>query len=313
MKVVLTGASGLLGRALVSSLRGDEHQVVRLVRRAPAAPDEAQWDPRGGGHTASGADTALSGALSGADAVIHLAGPGMGDRPWTPARKRLLLEDRVSATRTIAAAMAAADPRPRVLLSMSGIGIYGNPGEQVVTEDHPLGTGYVAQIAAAWEGATSVAADAGIRVVRLRTGVVLSASGGAFGRLLPIFRLGLGGRLGTGRQWWSWVALPDYVAAVRFLLEHEEIAGPVNITAPEPIRNADLTKAMGRVLHRPTVTFVPSFALKLPLRDFAEDLLGGQRAVPQRLIDARFSFAHPRFEPALRAVLTQQAHDATTS
>jgi uncharacterized protein (TIGR01777 family) len=295
MKVVLTGASGLLGRALVSSLRDDGHAAVRLVRRPPAAPDEAQWDPHSG-HV----DPA---ALPGADAVINLAGPGLGDRPWTPARKRMLLDDRVSATRTIAEAMAAAEPPPRVLLSMSGTGFYGTPGDQVVTEAAPQGDGYVAQIAAAWEQATAPAADAGIRVVRMRTGVVLSANGGAFGRLLPIFRLGLGGRLGSGRQWWSWVALPDYVSAVRFLLDHGEVDGPVNVTAPVPITNADLTKAMGRVLHRPTFTIAPGFALKLPLRDFAEDLLGGQRSVPQRLLDAGFDFEHPLFEPALRAVL----------
>jgi uncharacterized protein len=295
MKVVLTGSSGLLGRALVSSLRDDGHEVVRLVRRPPAAPDEARWDPSTG-HVEPA-------ALPGADAVINLAGPGLGDRPWTPARKRMLLDDRVSATRTITEAMAAAEPRPRVLLSMSGTGFYGTPGDQVLTEEAPQGDGYVAQIAASWEQATAPAADAGIRVVRMRTGVVLSANGGAFGRLLPIFRLGLGGRLGSGRQWWSWVALPDYVAAVRFLLDHEEIDGPVNVTAPVPITNADLTKAMGRVLHRPTFTIAPGFALKLPLRDFAEDLLGGQRSVPQRLLDAGFGFEHPSFEPALRAVL----------
>ena len=296
MKVILTGASGLLGQALVSSLRGGGREVMRLVRRPRRRPTRRSGIPAAG-HV----DPA---ALAGADAVIHLAGPGMGDRPWTPARKRLLLDDRVSATHTIAAAMAAAAPPPRVLLSMSGIGYYGNPGEQLLTEQAPKGDGYVAQIAAAWEDATAAAADAGIRVVRMRTGVVLSATGGAFGRLLPIFRLGLGGRLGTGRQWWSWVALPDYVAAVQFLLDHEEIDGPVNITAPDPIRNADLTSAMGRVLHRPTFTFVPGFALRLALRDFADDLLGGQRGVPRRLLDAGFTFEHPSFEPALRAVLT---------
>jgi uncharacterized protein (TIGR01777 family) len=295
MKVVLTGASGLLGRALASSLRDDGHEVVRLVRRPPAAPDEARWDPSTGDVEPA--------ALSGADAVINLAGPGLGDRPWTPARKRMLLDDRVNATRTITEAMAAAQPRPRVLLSMSGTGFYGTPGDQVMTEAAPQGEGYVAQIAASWEEATAPAADAGIRVVRMRTGVVLSANGGAFGRLLPIFRLGLGGRLGSGRQWWSWVALPDYVSAVRFLLDHDEIDGAVNVTAPVPITNADLTKAMGRVLHRPTFTIAPGFALKLPLRDFAEDLLGGQRSVPQRLLDAGFVFDHPSFEPALRALL----------
>jgi uncharacterized protein (TIGR01777 family) len=295
MKIVLTGASGLLGHALVSSLRGDAHEVVRLVRRPPSSADEAQWDPQSGFVEPT--------AMAGADAVINLAGPGLGDKPWTPARQRKLLEDRVSATRTISAAMVAAQPRPRVLLSMSGTGYYGGPGDAVVTEEAPQGDGYVAAIAAAWEQATSAASDAGIRVVRMRTGVVLSAKGGAFGRLLPIFRLGIGGRLGSGRQWWSWLALPDYVAAVRFLLEHDEIDGPVNVTSPEPIRNADLTKAMGRVLHRPTVTFVPGFALRLPLRDFADDLLAGQRAVPQKLLAAGFSFAQPNFEPALRELL----------
>jgi uncharacterized protein (TIGR01777 family) len=217
----------------------------------------------------------------------------------------MLLDDRVSATHTITEAMAAAHPQPRVLLSMSGTGFYGNPGEALVTEGAPQGEGYVAQIAAAWEEATAPASDAGIRVVRMRTGVVLSASGGAFGRLLPIFRLGIGGRLGSGRQWWSWVALPDYVAAVRFLLDHDDIDGAVNVTSPEPIRNADLTAAIGRVLHRPTFMVAPGFALRLPLRDFADDLLGGQRSVPQRLLDAGFTFEHPTFEPALRAALEE--------
>jgi uncharacterized protein (TIGR01777 family) len=295
MKVVLTGASGILGQALISSLRGDGHDVIRLVRREPAAPDQARWDPRGG--------DVQPGTLDGADAVINLAGPGLGDRPWTPARRRMLLDDRVSATRTLTTAMAAAAPRPRVLLSMSGADYYGSPGEQPHTEDAPQGDGYVAQIAAAWEQATTPAADAGIRVVRMRTGVVLSAKGGAFGRLLPIFRLGLGGRLGSGQQWWSWIALPDYVAAVRFLLDHTDIEGPVNVTSPEPIRNGDLTKAIGRVLHRPTIMVVPGFAMRLVLRDFAEALLGGQRSVPQRLLDAGFTFQHPSFEPALRALL----------
>ncbi|MGZ4615092.1 MAG: DUF1731 domain-containing protein, partial [Actinomycetes bacterium] len=164
-----------------------------------------------------------------------------------------------------------------------------------------------------WEDATEPARLAGIRVVTTRTAVVLSAEGGAFGRrLLPLFKLGLGGRLGSGRQWWSWVSIDDYVRAMRFLLEHEEIEGPVNISAPEPIRNADLTKAMGRVLHRPAIFWAPGFALKIPLRDFAEDLLGGQRVAPRRLLDAGFTFAHPSFEPALRAAL-HRPYDAATS
>jgi uncharacterized protein len=299
MKVVLTGSSGMLGQALLSSLRGDGHEGVRLVRRDPAAPDEQRWDPSTG-HV----ETA---ALLGADAVVNLAGPGLGDRPWTPAYRRTVLTARVEATRTIATAMAAADPRPRVLLSSSAVGYYGNPGDQVLTEDDPAGDTYLARIASSWEAATAPAQDAGIRVVTARAAVVVSADGGAFGRrLLPLFRLGLGGRLGSGRQWWSWVTLEDYVRAMRFLLEHDEIAGPVNISAPEPIRNGDLTKAMGRVLHRPTVFWAPGVALKLPLRDFAVDLLGGQRVVPRRLLDAGFSFEQPSFEPALRAVLDRR-------
>jgi uncharacterized protein (TIGR01777 family) len=305
MKVVLTGSSGLLGQALVASLRGDGHEAVRLVRRDPAAADERRWDPSTGHVEPS--------ALLGADAVINLAGPGLGDRPWTPAYRRTVLTSRVEATRTIATAMAAADPRPRALLSSSAVGYYGNPGDQVLEEDAPVGDTYLARIAAAWEAATQPAQDAGIRVVTTRTAVVVSAEGGAFGRrLLPLFKLGLGGRLGTGRQWWSWVTLDDYARAMRFLLEHDEIAGPVNISAPEPIRNGDLTKAMGRVLHRPTVFWAPGFVLKLPLGDFAKDLLGGQRVVPRRLLDAGFTFGQPTFEPALRAVL-EQPYDAATS
>ncbi|MGZ4640423.1 MAG: TIGR01777 family oxidoreductase [Actinomycetes bacterium] len=305
MKVVFTGASGLLGQSLVASLRQDGHEVVRLVRRDPSAPDESRWDPSTGYVDPT--------ALAGADAVVNMAGPGLGDRPWTPAYRRTVLTARVEATRTIATAMAAAEPRPRVLLSSSAIGYYGTPGEQVVDEDAPVGDTYLARIAAAWEDATEPARLAGIRVVTTRTAVVLSAEGGAFGRrLLPLFKLGLGGRLGSGRQWWSWVSIDDYVRAMRFLLEHEEIEGPVNISAPEPIRNADLTKAMGRVLHRPAIFWAPGFALKIPLRDFAEDLLGGQRVAPRRLLDAGFTFAHPSFEPALRAAL-HRPYDAATS
>lgn len=309
MRVVLTGSSGLLGGALGASLRGDGHDVVRLVRREPAAHDEFRWDPSSGA-----VDPA---ALAGAEAVVNLAGPGLGDRPWTPAYRRTVLTARVQATRTIATAMATsvgpADPRPRTLISSSAVGYYGNPGERVVDESDPPGTTYLARIASSWEDATAPAREAGIRVVTTRTAVVVSAAGGAFGRrLLPLFRLGLGGRVGSGQQWWSWVTLADYVSAVRFLLDDTAIEGPVNISAPEAIRNAELTAAMARVLHRPAILWAPGFALRLPLRDFAEDLLGGQRVAPLRLLDAGFSFAQPSFEPALRAVLSRP-YDATTS
>lgn len=297
MKIVLTGASGLLGPALLRSFRADGHDVLRLVRRPPAGPDEARWDPAAG--TVDGA------ALAGAALVVHLGGVGLGDRPWTPSHRRAVMDSRVQGTTTIARAVAEAGVP--LLLSASGVGYYGNPGDAVVDESAPAGSTYIAQVARRWEESTAAAQDAGARVVLLRTAVVLSARGGAYGRLLPVFRLGLGGRLGSGRQWWSWVSLADYVRAVRFLADREDLAGPVNICAPHPLTNAAMTAAMGRVLHRPTLFQVPGFALRLPLRDFAADLLGGQRVVPRRLLDAGFTFSDPEFEPALRRVLAAGA------
>jgi uncharacterized protein (TIGR01777 family) len=306
VKVVLTGGSGLLGGALTTSLRNDGHEAVRLVRREPGAPDEARWDPSAG--------TVDPSALVGADAVINLAGPGLGDRPWTPGYKREVRTARVAATRTIATAMAAAEPRPRTLLSGSAIGYYGNPGDTVLAEDSPAGDTYLARIAREWEEATAPAQEAGIRVATLRTAVVLSARGGAFGkRLLPIWRLGLGGRLGSGKQWWSWVTLDDWVAAVRFLLERDDLAGPFNISAPHPLRNIELTKAIGRVMHRPAVLWVPGPALTLTLGDFARDMLGGQRVLPERLEEAGFTFRHREFESALRDEIAQAGQAAATS
>ena len=302
MKVVLTGASGLLGPALAASLRADGHDVVRLVRREPAGPDEARWDPAGG--------TVDTAALQGAAAVVHLAGVGLGDKPWTAAHRRAVLDSRVEGTTTIARAVA--EHGVPVLVSASGVGYYGNPGDQVLDEESPRGSTYIADIAAAWEAATEAAVAGGARVVVAPTSVVLSAKGGAYGRLLPLFRLGLGGKIGSGRQWWSWITLDDYLRSSRFVLERYELAGPVNLSAPEPLTNADMTAAMGRVLHRPTVFTAPGWAMKLPLRDFAEDLLGGQRVLPRRLLDAGFAFAHPTFEPALREVLAQ-GHPRTTS
>ena len=295
MKVALTGASGLLGPHLIRSLRSDGHETLRLVRRAPAEADEVRWDPRSG-------EVDLDG-LAGVDTIIHLAGANLGGRPWTPGYKRTVMDSRVDGTRAIARAAAALRPRPGVLLSMSGVGYYGNPGDRELDETAGPGAGYVAEIARRWEESTAPAADAGIRVVTMRTGVVVSGRGGALGRLLPLFRLGLGGRVGAGKQFWSWVSLTDYVRAARFLLDREDISGPVNVCAPEPVTNAELTRTFAKVLHRPAVLAVPGFALRLPLRDFAEDLLGGQRVVPRRLLDAGFRFEHEALEPALRAEL----------
>ena len=302
MKLVLTGASGLLGPALAASWRADGHEVLRLVRRAPSAPDEARWDPAAG--------TVDAGALRGAQVVVHLAGVGIGDRPWTPAHKRAVMDSRVQGTRTIARAVA--DAGVPTLLSMAGIGVYGNPGDAVCDEHSPPGDSYLAQVVRRWEESTALAAEAGARVVTMRTALVVAGKGGAFGRLILLYKLGLGGRLGSGRQWWSWVALSDYVRAVRFLADRPDLSGPVNISGPEPLTNSEVTAVMGRVLHRPTLIPVPGFALRLPFRDFADDILAGQRVVPRRLLDEGFEFAHPTFESALRSELAS-AHARVTS
>lgn len=296
MTTVVTGSSGLLGTALVSALRADGHEVRRLVRRAPAGPDECFWDPEG--------DVLDPAALEGADAVVHLAGAGIGERRWTEAYKRELVNSRVSGTHILAAAMARAERGPLVLLSSSAIGFYGDTGDRAVDESAPAGTGFLADLARAWEDATAPAEEAGVRVTLLRTGMVLSGRGGALARMLPIFKMGAGAVLGSGRQYMSWISLPDWVDAVRFLLAHET-AGPVNLTAPEPVTNAEYTAALAKALRRPTMPLpAPRLALRLALGEFAEEaLLAGPRVLPRRLLDAGHRFAHPTIGEALAAVL----------
>jgi uncharacterized protein (TIGR01777 family) len=216
------------------------------------------------------------------------------------------MQSRESGTRTIAGAIAQLDPRPRVLLSASGVGYYGNQGDRVLDESDGPGAGYIAAIARRWEESTGPAAAAGVRVVTMRTGVVVSGRGGALGRLIPLFKVGVGARLGSGRQYWSWIGLRDYVRAVQFVLDRDDISGPVNVCAPNPVTNAEFTKALGRALRRPTVLAVPGFALRVPLRDFADDLLKGQRVVPRRLLDAGFTFEHPDLKSALETELARR-------
>ena len=296
VKVVITGASGLLGTALVPNLRSDGHDVVRLVRRPPRAGDEEQWDP-----AARQLDPAI---LSGVDAVVHLAGVGVGDKRWTEDYKRSILSSRVDGTATIATAMAAAEQPPKVLLAASAVGFYGDTGDDIVDESAPSGDGFLAEVVRNWEAAAEPAVDAGIRVVIMRTGVVLAAKGGALGKVLPLFRLGLGGRLGDGLQWMSWIALPDYLMALRFLLDREDISGPVNVTAPEPVRNRDYTKAIGRAVHRPALAIVPATALRAALGGFADEgVLVSQRVVPARLESAGFTFAFGDVDSALTAII----------
>ncbi len=297
MKIAVTGASGLIGSALVPHLRARGDEVLRLVRRTAVAPDEVQWDPVAGTVDLDG--------LAGIDAVVHLAGAGVGDRRWSDSYKRTILDSRVDGTRTIVEAMVALEPRPRALVAGSAIGWYGDTGDQAVDETAPAGTGFLADVVRAWEAAADPAREAGIRVTHARTGLVVSADGGAWQRLFPIFKAGLGGKLGSGRQYWSWISLRDEVAALTFLLDNTELSGPVNLTGPDPVTNAAVTEAMGRVLRRPTLFAVPAFALKAVLGEFSTEVLGSARVLPAVLADAGFTWQDPTVESAIRTALDQ--------
>ncbi|MFF2505274.1 TIGR01777 family oxidoreductase [Streptomyces sp. NPDC058067] len=292
-RIAVAGASGLIGRTLTWSLRGDGHDVVRLVRREPAAPDEVRWDPRRG-HV----DTA---GLAGCDVVANFAAAGVGDHRWTDAYKRTIRDSRVLGTATLAEAAASLDPPPRVFLNASAVGYYGDTGTRAVDESAPPGDGFLPELCVEWEAAAAPARDAGIRTVFARSGLVVSRGGGAWARLFPLFRAGLGGRLGSGLQYWSYIALHDEIAALRHLIDTPELAGPVNLTAPHPVTNGEVTAAMGRVLHRPTLFTVPAPALRLVLGEMAGDVLGSTRAVPTRLLESGFTFAFPGIDETIRA------------
>lgn len=297
MDVVVSGASGLIGSALCRSLRADGHRVIELVRRPVVGEaDAVEWDPTVGHLDAS--------TLEGVDAVVHLAGAGIGDKRWTEDRKRVVLESRTRGTALLAESLASLQAKPSVLVSGSAIGYYGHRGDDVVTEQTPPGAGFISRICVEWEAAAQPAVDAGIRTAFIRTGIVLAPEGGAFGKLLPLFKLGLGGKMGGGREWWSWISLDDEVRAIRFLLDNP-VEGPVNLTAPSPARNAEITRALGEVLHRPTFLTVPSFGPKLLLgSELAESLLFmSQRIEPTVLQGYGFEFRHPEITAALRDVL----------
>src|SRR6266568_308921 len=297
MRVAVSAASGLIGSALAADLAVNGTEVIRLVRRRPAGESEVGWDPQAPG---GGLDPA---ALGGVDAVVHLSGAPIAGGRWTRARKAVLRSSRVAATAALATAMAAADPAPGVLLCASAIGYYGQTGDRAVDEGAPAGQGFLAELVRDWEAAAEPARAAGIRVVSFRSGVVLAAGGGMLGRLLPPFRLGLGARIGSGRQYLSWISLADEVAAIRFLLDSAEAAGPFNLTAPRPVTNAAFTRALAQAVGRPAVLALPSGLLRAALGEVASELLGSARVLPARLEAAGFTFRHPDIMTALGGLL----------
>ena len=294
-RVAITGASGLIGSALSVFLseRGDE--VVHLVRREPRARYEVSWDP---------ASRRLNpGDLSGLTAVVHLAGAGVGAHRWTPAYKREILTSRVSGTATIAAALAKLG-EPIALVNGSAVGAYGDRGEEVLTEDSQLGQGFLAEVVRDWEAATIPAREAGMRVVHARSGLVLTPDGGAMGRVLPLARLGLAGPLGSGRQYWSWITLHDELRALAHLID-QNLAGPVNLASPQPLRQGEVMKALGAQLRRPAVLPAPSLALKVALGEFASDILASTRVLPNVLTSSGFVFKHDTIQKAMRWLVDQ--------
>ncbi|MEP6696028.1 MAG: TIGR01777 family oxidoreductase [Pseudonocardiales bacterium] len=293
LRIAVTGTHGLIGSALVPALRASGHDVLRLVRGPAGADDELSWDPA--------TRTLDPAALADVDAVIHLAGLGIGDRRWTPAYKARVLSSRVDGTLTVSTALAAAPERQRTLLSMSGSGYYGITGDRVIDETAPAGAGFLAEVCKAWEEATAPAVAAGVRVITLRTGPVLAPQGGFLGRMLPLARLGLLSPLGSGRQFLPWVSLADYLAVIAFVLG-SDLSGPVNVTGPLPVTMAELTGTLLKVLGRPRLApRVPAFALRVALGEFADEgVLNGQRAVPAVLEAAGYRFEHPTVEAALR-------------
>ena len=300
MKIAVTGASGLIGGALGPFLTTGGHEVRRLVRRAPRSEDEIRWDPAKGEIDAA--------ALEGLDAVVHLSGENVAGGRWTDARKARIRESRIDSTRTLARALASAKKKPKVLVSASAIGYYGDQGDEWVTESSPPADDFLARLAVDWEAAAAPAAEVGIRVAHPRIGLVLSPAGGALGKLLLPFRLGLGGVVGPGRQYMSWVAIDDVLAALHHALVKEEVSGPFNLVAPEPVTNREFTKTLGRVLGRPTVAAVPAFLLKAALGQMAEaTLLASTRVRPDRLRSSGYRFRFPGLEGALRHLLGETA------
>ena len=289
-RIAITGSSGLIGTALVGHLKSEGHTVQRLVRRSPVATDEVTWDPQTG--------YVDLGALNGVDAVIHLAGAPVEGKRWTKKYKAQILNSRLFGTNTIAKAVA--EIKPQVFISASAVGWYGESGNRAVVEKDRVGDDFLAAVCREWEAAADLAGD--VRTVKLRTGLVLDPTGGALGKMLPLFRLGFGGKLGSGKQWWSWITLHDVIRVVEFALV-EKISGPVNLTSPNPVTNHEFTAALARTLHRPAVFPAPAFALKLVLGGFSSEVLGSKRVIPQALQDAGFTWDYPHLTEALATLV----------
>ena len=301
MKVIITGSTGLVGTALVRSLLGDGHEVTRLVRggsqefRAPGSA-AVHWDPGRGEIDAS--------ELEGHDAAVHLAGEPIAEGRWDEAKKRRVLESRAKGTQLLAEALASLSAKPRVLVSASATGFYGDRGDELLREESASGDDFVSEVCREWEKGTLAASQAGIRVVHLRIGLVLSGEGGALPKMLTPFKLGLGGKLGSGRQYVSWITLEDLVHVIRRAVEDESLRGPVNAVSPNPVTNEEFTKAIGRALGRPTFMAMPAFAVRLAFGEMADELLlSSTRVEPARLKEVGFEFRHPEIEGALRSVL----------
>ena len=296
MNIVLSGSHGLIGSALASVLAGRGHRVIRLVRGRPASsPQEIGWDPAAG--------TIDGRALEGAEAVIHLAGASVAKGRWTAARKALIRESRVGSTRLLARTLARLTRRPRVLICASAVGYYGHRGDEILVEESVPGQGFLAEVCQEWEAAAEAARQAGIRVVHLRTGLVLAPAGGALATMLPVFRLGLGGRFGSGRQWMSWITLDDEVDAIAHALNRDTLQGPVNLVSPQPVTNREFTSTLARILRRPAVFAVPGAALRVVIGEAAGELLGSQRAHPARLLGGGYTFRYPELDAGLRHLL----------
>jgi uncharacterized protein (TIGR01777 family) len=300
MKILISGASGLVGRALAGVLRAQGHQVARLVRPgSTASADDISWDP-------SAATVDVS-AMEGADAVVHLSGASVAGGRWTPARKALLRSSRIDTTRVLVDALASLRQKPRVFVCASAIGCYGDRGDEILTESSAIGTDFLSLVVREWEAEAARAEVSGIRTVELRFGVILSAEGGALAAMLRPFKFGMGGRLGSGKQWMSWISLEDAVGVVCSAITDVQLTGPLNVVAPNPLRNAEFTRITAAVLHRPAIFAAPAFALRIALGEMADGLLlASLRVMPERLLATGYQFRSPEFELALRALLDRQ-------